>query len=128
MQHQAAEDMGLRRTGFTFLFAVLAAPGAGAAWFVWLGRGCRNESGGIGTFIIGGVLVVGAVVAVDRFRVWQTRSIRGSLGIDIGTLWLVLSCIVLAGAAAAARLHLLTAVHRGVRRWRAQPQPRAYIS
>lgn len=102
MQQQPAEDVYVRRTGFTFLFAVLAAAGAGAAWFVWLGRGCRNQSVGLGTFLVGGVLVIGAVVAVDRFRAWQTRSLRGSLGIDIVTLWLVLSCIVLATAAGSA--------------------------
>jgi hypothetical protein len=96
MQHQPAEDVHVRRTGFTFLFAVLAAAGAGAAWFVWLGRGCRNDLLGLGTLIVGGVLVIGAVVAVDRFRAWQTHSLRGSLAIDIVTLWLVLSCIVLA--------------------------------
>ena len=102
MQHEAAGDMSVRRTGFTFLFAVLAAVGAGAGWFVWLGRGCGNERGGLGTFIVGGVLVVGAVVAVHRFRAWQTRSIRGSLGVDIVTLWLVLSCIALATVAGSA--------------------------
>ena len=38
---------------------------------------------------------------VDRFRAWQTRSIHGSLAVDILTLWLVLSCIVLATVVAA---------------------------
>ena len=92
----------MRRAGFTFLFAVLAAAGARAVWFVWLGRGCRNPRLGLGPFIVGGVLVIGAVVAVDRFRAWQTRSLRGSLAIDIVTLWLVLSCIVLATVAGSA--------------------------
>jgi hypothetical protein len=86
----------VRRSGFTLFFTVLAATGAGAVWFVWLGSGCTKTNNGLETFIVAIVLVVGAVYAIDGARAWQTRSVRGSLGCDIAAFWLVLSCIVLA--------------------------------
>jgi hypothetical protein len=50
-------------------------------------------------------IVVGAVGLVDRFRAWQTRSLDGSVGVDIAAFWLVLTCIVSADVLFAAVHH-----------------------
>lgn len=80
-------------------FATLVAAAAGGAWFLWLASGnaaCSAPHSGFGYWAVAAGGVVGAVVLVDRFRAWQTRSRYGSVGLDLVTLWLALICIVAA--------------------------------